>query len=47
MNSLRARAEQIPKEMEQETALIHKRFENPTVRLFPLVVTFLVPQKLV
>lgn len=46
MNSLKARAEQIPKEIEQETALIRKRFENPTARLFPLAVTFLVPQNL-
>ncbi len=47
MNSLKARAEQIPIEIEQETALIRKRFENPTARLFPLAVTFLVPQKLI
>ncbi|BAU14377.1 helicase domain protein [Leptolyngbya sp. NIES-3755] len=47
MNSLRARAEQIPKEIEQETAIIRKRFENPTARLFPLAVTFLVPQKII
>jgi len=46
MNSLKARAAQIPQEIEQETALIRKRFENPTARLFPLAVTFLVPQKL-
>lgn len=47
MNSLKARAEQIPKEIEQETALIRKRFENPTARLFPLAVTFLIPQKII
>lgn len=47
MNSLKARAEQIPREIEQETALIRKRFENPTARLFPLAVTFLVPQKII
>ncbi|KAM3095567.1 DISARM system SNF2-like helicase DrmD [Phormidesmis sp. 146-35] len=47
MNSLKARAEQIPIEIEQETALIRKRFENPTARLFPLAVMFLVPQKLI
>lgn len=46
MNSLRARAEQIPREIEQETSLIRKRFENPSARLFPLAVMFLVPQKL-
>ncbi|MCU0549308.1 MAG: DISARM system SNF2-like helicase DrmD [Leptolyngbya sp. Prado105] len=47
INSLKARLEQIPIEIEQETALIRKRFENPTARLFPLAVTFLVPQKLI
>lgn len=47
MNSLKARAEQIPREIEQETSLIHGRFENPSARLFPLAVTFLVPQKLI
>jgi hypothetical protein len=47
MNSLKARVEQIPIEIEQETALIRKRFENPTAQLFPLAVTFLVPQKLI
>lgn len=47
MNSLKARAEQIPREIEQETSLIRKRFEHPTARLFPLAVTFLVPQKLI
>lgn len=46
MNSLKARAEQIPREIEQETSLIRKRFENPSARLFPLAVMFLVPQKL-
>jgi len=47
MNSLKVRAEQIPREVEQETNLIRKRFENPTARLFPLAVMFLVPQKLI
>jgi SMC interacting uncharacterized protein involved in chromosome segregation len=47
VNSLKARAEQIPQEIEQETDLIRKRFENPTARLFPLAVTFLIPQKLI
>jgi dsDNA-binding SOS-regulon protein len=47
MNSLKARAAQIPQEIEQETSLIQKRFANPTARLFPLAVMFLVPQKLI
>ncbi|MBD1820944.1 hypothetical protein H6F51_00170 [Cyanobacteria bacterium FACHB-DQ100] len=34
MNSLKARAEQISREIEQETALIRKWFENLTAQLF-------------
>lgn len=44
--SLRARLERIPKEIEQETAAIHSRYANPTPRLFPVCVTFLVPARL-
>jgi superfamily II DNA or RNA helicase len=47
VNSLKLRIEQIPREIEQETAVIRARFANPTPRLFPLAVTYLVPQKLV
>uniref|UniRef100_B8HYX0 Helicase domain protein n=1 Tax=Cyanothece sp. (strain PCC 7425 / ATCC 29141) TaxID=395961 RepID=B8HYX0_CYAP4 len=46
MNSLKARAEQIPREIEQETVLIRERFNEPSARLFPLAVTYLVPRKL-
>jgi hypothetical protein len=46
INSLRMRAEQIPQEIEQETAAIRARFKDPTPRLFPLAVTYLIPQKL-
>ena len=44
-NSLEVRLDQIPQEIEQETALIRSRFTNPTPRLFPLTLTYLVPQK--
>lgn len=47
VNSLKLRIEQIPREIEQETAVIRARLANPTPRLFPLAVTYLVPQKLV
>ncbi|MFB2838700.1 hypothetical protein [Floridanema evergladense] len=47
VNSLRLRLEQIPGEIEQETAVIRARFKDPTPRLFPLAVTYLIPQKLV
>lgn len=46
-NSLQARLDQIPQEIEQETALIRARFANPTARLFPLAVTYLVPRKMI
>lgn len=44
--SLILRLEQIPKEIEAETAIIRERFANPTSRLFPLAITYLIPQKL-
>ena len=46
INSLRMRVEQIPQEIEQETVAIRARFKDPTPRLFPLAVTYLIPQKL-
>jgi SMC interacting uncharacterized protein involved in chromosome segregation len=46
INSLKMRAEQIPQEIGQETAAIRARFKDPTPRLFPLAVTYLIPQKL-
>ena len=47
INSLKIRLEQIPAEIEREVAAIEARFANPTPRLFPLAVTYLIPQKLV
>lgn len=44
-NSLKARLEDIPQEIEQETKLIKDRFGNLSSRLFPLAIGFLVPQK--
>ena len=44
-NSLKARLEDIPQEIEQETKLIKDRFGNLSSRLFPLAIAFLVPQK--
>lgn len=46
ITALRHRLEQIPAEIEQETALIRARFADPQSRLFPVAVTFLVPEKL-
>jgi hypothetical protein len=47
INSLKTRLEEIPAEIEREVAAVKTRFENPTPRLFPLAVTYLVPQKFV
>lgn len=47
LSSLRLRIEQIPQEIEQEAAIIRARFAEPTPRLFPLAVAYLVPQKLI
>ncbi len=44
--ALRARLEQIPGEIEAEKAVIRKRYEDPEPRLFPVAITFLVPESL-
>lgn len=44
--SMRARLKEIPAEIERETAAIQARYANPQARLFPVAVTFLVPEKL-
>ncbi|MEO8391574.1 MAG: DISARM system SNF2-like helicase DrmD [Chloroflexota bacterium] len=44
--ALRTRLEQIPGEIEQEQAIIQRRFADPQARLFPVAVTFLVPERL-
>ena len=46
MSALRARVLEIPTEIERETEAIKARFANPQARMFPVAVTFLVPQKL-
>jgi hypothetical protein len=46
MDALRRRVQQIPAEIERETAAIRKRFANPQPRMFPVAVTFLVPERL-
>ena len=46
MQSLRTRLQQIPAEIERETANLRSRYRNPTPRLFPVTVTFLVPKKI-
>lgn len=45
--NLRARLESIPEEIAREEASVRRRYANPTPRLFPMAVTFLVPEQLV
>ena len=47
LSSLRLRIEQIPQEIELEAKIIRARFAEPTPRLFPLAVAYLVPQKFI
>lgn len=43
---LRARSKAIPTEIERETAAVKSRFADPQPRMFPVAVTFLVPEKM-
>ena len=45
--ALRRRLKEIPEEIEQEAEHIRSRFTNPTARLFPVAVTWLIPRKAV
>lgn len=45
-SALRARLQQIPAEIEQETGAIRRRYADPQPRRFPVAVTFLVPERL-
>src|SRR5262249_32163949 len=45
-DALKARVRSIPEEIERETAAIQARYASPQPRLFPVAVTYLVPQKL-
>ena len=45
-NALMARLQEIPDEIEREKEAIQKRFADPQTRLFPVAITFLVPQRL-
>ncbi len=44
--SLWARLDQIPVEIEQEVARIRARYARTEPRLFPVAVTFLIPERL-
>lgn len=45
-DAMRARAKEIPGEIERETAAIKARFAKPQARMFPVAVTFFVPEKI-
>jgi hypothetical protein len=44
-DALKARVRAIPEEIERETAAIQARYANPQPRLFPVAVTYLVPER--
>jgi SNF2 family DNA or RNA helicase len=46
VDALRARARAIPEEIEKEIKAINQRFADPQPRMFPVAVTYLVPEKL-
>jgi len=46
VNALRARLERIPEEIDQEQEAIRARYSDLKERLFPVAVTFLVPERL-
>lgn len=45
IDALRRRLQDIPSEIDKETAAIKARFADPQPRMFPVAVTFLVPEK--
>jgi hypothetical protein len=46
MDALRARVRSIPEEIARETAAIRARYHDPQPRMFPVAVTFLLPERL-
>ena len=46
LDALRRRVEQIPAEIEREAEAIRRRYTDPTPRLFPVAITFLVPESM-
>jgi superfamily II DNA or RNA helicase len=47
LSALRVRLEQLPAELERETANIRTRYQDPTPRLMPLAITYLFPESIV
>ena len=45
-DAMRARAKEIPEEIKRETEAIKSRFADPQARMFPVAVTFLIPESM-
>lgn len=45
-DAMRTRANEIPEEIKRETEAIQARFADPQARMFPVAVTFLIPEKM-
>ncbi len=45
-DAMRTRAKEIPEEIARETSAIRARFADPQARMFPVAVTFLVPESI-
>jgi superfamily II DNA or RNA helicase len=45
MSALRRRLNEIPAEIERESAHLRDRYRNPSARLFPVAITFLIPRR--
>ncbi len=46
VDALRRRLTEIPGEIEKESEAIRARFADPQPRMFPVAVTFLIPQRM-
>lgn len=45
LTALRRRFDEIPGEIEKESVHLRDRYRNPSARLFPVAVTYLIPRK--
>ena len=43
--ALRRRLNEIPSEIESESAHLRERYRNPSARLFPVAVTYIIPRR--
>src|SRR5262249_17833032 len=45
LGALRRRLNEIPSEIESESAHLRERYRNPSARLFPVAVTYVIPRR--